>query len=365
MESNKTTLLTQNKNTVAKAGYRAAALVAFICVCGVSILRLIVYALINAGVSYDVAVTIFDVCGQIGVNLILVFVIFKTMLNMSTKQTLKFSFVRKTRWFNYCFAILLGIVVFVATIGVATFWNVFIKLLGYNTGSSSTTTVEAFSVGYFILQIVLCAVLPAICEEFAVRGGLSAVMQNSFSLKKYLFFMAIAFGLFHQSITQFFYTAAFGILFAYLVYVTRSIWPGVIVHFLNNFLGTYIDFAGDYNWFLGDFYTMLNSIIVSNYLGFILLIAGLIVTIIIVTKIVAKLNKYHDEKDALQAKTEAASQQAEQSQFSDAKIEKEYRSYKLVDELYKPTLSDNILFIGAIVISASYTVFTLLYGFVV
>ena len=83
--------------------------------------------------------------------------------------------------------------------------------------------------------LFIIAVTPAICEETAMRGVIlsgyksvdvkSAVMTNGF-----------LFGMLHMNPNQFFYTFVGGMIFAYLVETTDSIFSSMIAHFLNNFM---------------------------------------------------------------------------------------------------------------------------------
>lgn len=94
----------------------------------------------------------------------------------------------------------------------------------------------------FICMAVHSAVLPAVFEEFAFRG---VVMQP---LRKYgdwfaIFFSAVLFGLIHGNMTQFPFAVIAGVALGYVAVVSGSLWTGVIVHFLNNFLSLMNNFA--------------------------------------------------------------------------------------------------------------------------
>lgn len=81
--------------------------------------------------------------------------------------------------------------------------------------------------------IVKTAVLPALIEEFAMRG---VVMQ---SLRKYgdwfaIIMSSLVFALLHGNMVQIPFAFIAGIAIGYAVTVTGSMWTGVLIHFLNN-----------------------------------------------------------------------------------------------------------------------------------
>lgn len=85
-----------------------------------------------------------------------------------------------------------------------------------------------------------------IYEEILFRGLILGLLIKHFSNKKSILFSSILFGLWHlknifyldsQVIPQILYTMLFiGPLFAYITLKTKTIWPAVILHYLNNIL---------------------------------------------------------------------------------------------------------------------------------
>ena len=84
-----------------------------------------------------------------------------------------------------------------------------------------------------LLLFLAIAVTPAICEEVVFRG----YIQKKFETKSF-WVMALAngffFGVMHFNPQQFFYAFAMGVIFAYMVYMTKSIRAAVISHFIMN-----------------------------------------------------------------------------------------------------------------------------------
>ncbi len=86
------------------------------------------------------------------------------------------------------------------------------------------------------VAIVLIALVPAICEELLFRGFLLSSLSSGRKWTAIIVSAAI-FGVFHFIIFRFLVTAAMGVLLAYVVWQTRSIWPAMMVHFVHNAAG--------------------------------------------------------------------------------------------------------------------------------
>ncbi len=85
----------------------------------------------------------------------------------------------------------------------------------------------------FVVQIILIAVIPALVEEFTFRGLFYGTYRKCGVLKGALM-SGLVFGLFHLNINQFCYAFAIGVVFAFMVEATGSIWSSVLAHFAIN-----------------------------------------------------------------------------------------------------------------------------------
>lgn len=84
-----------------------------------------------------------------------------------------------------------------------------------------------------ILYILSVAVVPAIAEEFALRGivlGKLRQFGDSFAVVV----SAILFGILHGNIIQIPFAFILGLVFSFIVVKTNSLLPTIIIHFLNN-----------------------------------------------------------------------------------------------------------------------------------
>jgi membrane protease YdiL (CAAX protease family) len=89
------------------------------------------------------------------------------------------------------------------------------------------------------VSILLIAVLPAVCEELLFRGMIQRGLEKLGAGWSVLL-SGILFGLFHFDFQRLAAQTIIGLLSAYVVYRTGSIFNGMILHFMNNGLLTMI-----------------------------------------------------------------------------------------------------------------------------
>jgi sodium transport system permease protein len=97
--------------------------------------------------------------------------------------------------------------------------------------------VTAESPSRLLWLLVLLALTPAICEEAVFRGVLLAGIRGRASTVRVAVLNGLLFGAFHisfESAFRFLPTAWLGFILAWAVLSTRSIWVGVLMHFVNN-----------------------------------------------------------------------------------------------------------------------------------
>ena len=92
-----------------------------------------------------------------------------------------------------------------------------------------------------ILYIVTIAVVPALVEEFAIRG---AVMQplRRYGDKFAIVASALFFGILHGNLIQAPFAVIAGIAIGYAVCITNSLWTGILIHFANNLYSVFTEF---------------------------------------------------------------------------------------------------------------------------
>jgi uncharacterized protein len=108
--------------------------------------------------------------------------------------------------------------------------------------SATLNLVTAHSVVEFIVVVFIIAVTPAICEEFLFRGLIFKNFEKSIPTGKAIFMTGLIFAIFHFHPFNLIPLILLGYYLTYTVYYSNSIWTGVLVHFINNFISAYLVF---------------------------------------------------------------------------------------------------------------------------
>jgi len=91
----------------------------------------------------------------------------------------------------------------------------------------------------FWYLIITIAISPAIFEELVLRGVIMDAYRGQ-TMYTVILMNGLLFGLFHMNLNQFVYTFFIGTVMALSVYYTNSIFSGMIIHFVNNFLSIFV-----------------------------------------------------------------------------------------------------------------------------
>lgn len=85
-----------------------------------------------------------------------------------------------------------------------------------------------------IITFLIAAATPGFCEEFVFRGLLLTEYQKKMGYFQAALISALLFGMFHYNVMNFFGPFALGLLFAWVMQVTNSIWLAMLGHMINN-----------------------------------------------------------------------------------------------------------------------------------
>ena len=85
-----------------------------------------------------------------------------------------------------------------------------------------------------LVMVVFLALIPAIFEELFFRGYALSGLRGGLGKVAAVLVVAVAFGVYHQSVHRLIATSALGALFGLLVIRYRSIWPAMLAHFMHN-----------------------------------------------------------------------------------------------------------------------------------
>lgn len=109
--------------------------------------------------------------------------------------------------------------------------SVFFEALGFElTSGESLPPANALDC---VLLFVSTAVVPAVCEEFAMRCCSLGILQK-YGKGFAVFCVSVVFGLMHGNLVQFIFAALLGFGLGYVTVLTGSIWPAVLIHGLSN-----------------------------------------------------------------------------------------------------------------------------------
>jgi uncharacterized protein len=105
--------------------------------------------------------------------------------------------------------------------------------------------IEGFltSDGVLLMGLINIALVPAICEEIMFRGYVQSAFEKSWGVWPAILVSGLLFGLFHIQLTNLLPLATLGILLALVTWLSGSLLPAIVAHFINNgsavLLGTY------------------------------------------------------------------------------------------------------------------------------
>ncbi len=124
----------------------------------------------------------------------------------------------------------------IAVVTCAAYINSYmVSIFDYGTFSDEVLWTESTTSNYqLILAFLTTAVIPAFVEEFLFRGLILSNLRPYGSTTAVVA-SALLFGMMHQNVGQLFYTTVAGLVLGYLYVKTESLWPCILLHFVNNF----------------------------------------------------------------------------------------------------------------------------------
>ena len=96
------------------------------------------------------------------------------------------------------------------------------------------TAFGSFGEVPFPILFLMLAVMPAIGEELLFRGFIFGTLKNRCRPVSAMVIVSCIFGIYHMSLIKFFTTALLGMIIVFVVWKTKSIFSGMLLHFINN-----------------------------------------------------------------------------------------------------------------------------------
>lgn len=113
-------------------------------------------------------------------------------------------------------------------------------LEAYLTGNQSEMTeqyrllLRMDNAADFIASLLVMALLPALGEELLFRGLIQPILIKKSNALTGILLTSLAFALLHQQFLAFLSIFFLGFVLGLVRYWTHSLWPSIIVHFINN-----------------------------------------------------------------------------------------------------------------------------------
>lgn len=161
-----------------------------------------------------------------------VFVLLTIMFSLfDFKRILKLYSLRYINWKNLAFSVIFPI----CTAGIVYFG---IEWLTRVMGEESYNMFYDYGMyeNSFFWAFIFVAIIAPVFEELAFRGYLFNQLLNVTNARVTIIATALIFALVHFSFISILWIFPFGIVLGHLRYKYRTLWLGMIVHFIHNFL---------------------------------------------------------------------------------------------------------------------------------
>ena len=196
---------------------------------------------------------------------------------------------------SYLLAVVIGLLTYGVNVGASTVWYVLLTSFGFTYVRGAGTLFTSPEV--LVFEIITSCVLPAIFEEITDRGLLLATLDDVKSDTVKVIAVGLFFGACHQNMPQLGPTAIAGVIIGFMAIKSGSIIPGMIVHFINNFIVTMGAYFAQKGITLG-IITTIENFIFSN--GLFSIGAGALsgIAVIFLLRYFMVINEKYQNKDA-------------------------------------------------------------------
>ncbi len=140
-------------------------------------------------------------------------------------------------------SVCIGIAAFFTASSVNTMFHELFSLTGANTDIVSTPIPDIDNAFSLIVGLIVLCIVPAITEELLFRGVL-LYSWRSLGRKRSVMLVAMLFSLLHFSLPSLPALFAIGLMLGFAAFDSRSIIPGIIIHFTNNFISLVFSMLG-------------------------------------------------------------------------------------------------------------------------
>ncbi len=227
----------QERKEIRKLGnIMGVALIAYL---GLQFLSVYILEAFNLTSIYETSVVFQDSFTIIAVELVSLCIPFGIIALANKKKyvtpvipTKKISFGRLVLWVGF------GMLCCIGADYIVSMLSVLSESLGYSL--EQPEMLEPDSLFACVLSFLATAVIPPVCEEFAMRCcgvGLLRKYGKGFAVTA----IAMIFGLVHGNIVQFIFASLIGMILGFVTVKTDSILPAIFIHACNNGMSAFVD----------------------------------------------------------------------------------------------------------------------------
>lgn len=256
-----------------KSAFFKINLIYFIAMIGIAV----IFALGYLGVLVNEYVTTFLI--QIVVMCAFPLLMYSIFISKSAKKTFQDFGFKKISFLSVVISFALGVILYFINNFVATASQSIITLFGYEE-IVQTVSIE-LDYAYVLKEFLMTAILPGFCEEILHRGLMLNAGSKHSNPRICLFVSSLLFGLIHLNINQFFYASVLGFLMGYVSICSGSIFPSMIIHFMNNAISIYTYYGSYLDWPLATLYYDIQNFLIENVLLYALVISAFIALMVI------------------------------------------------------------------------------------
>lgn len=199
------------------------------------------------------------------ITTIVLFILIYKLRKKNISEELLF---KATNKLNYLIALLLGVSVWIFNTG-------FVSLLSEgelfkNSFKALEESLAFVGVNNVILSILVVGIVAPFAEELLFRGIIYNKLIKNISIRGTIIIQGILFGVYHMNLVQGLYASLLGIVFGYVTFKTKSIWPAIIMHMVNNTVSVTVPYI------LGESFDSLFAYIILLIIGFIISSIGIV-----------------------------------------------------------------------------------------
>ena len=171
----------------------------------------------------------FGLAGVFGTQLILLFIPLLVVLYTKRDIRLTYGF-QKTGIRSY----LGGIFLITGFLPINIVISTGLVSLFPDSAQNVTTAFDELLSGNIVSVLFVIALAPAVCEEMLFRGMIFHAMKAKYRISVAIGIVAVLFGIYHMSLVKLIPTGLLGFVLCYVAYRADSIYPAMLMHFLNN-----------------------------------------------------------------------------------------------------------------------------------